>query len=139
MPAQRYTALAMFRTAARRTRTAILVVVALLLSQIVLAGYACPVASDQAQAVMEMAPGQPCEGMAADPGQPVLCHQHCTDAPRSADGLKVPAVSLPAVVQVLVVPLSVDSAAQEAHAFADAAEAQPPPDPLFLSTLRLRV
>ena len=129
----------MFRTAARRTSTAIFAVLVLLFSQMVMAGYLCPTASGQEQAAMEMAPGEPCEGMGADPVQPVLCYQHCTNAPQSADGLKVPSVSLPAVVQVLLVPLTIDGAAHHVHAVAHAVEAQPPPDPLFLSTLRLRV
>ena len=129
----------MFRSAARRTGTALLVVLAMLFSQLALASYLCPADSGQETAVMEMAPGEPCQGMAADPDQPVLCHQHCTNAPQSADGLKLPTVSLPAVVQGLVVPLAIDAAAREAGAFAVALEAQPPPDPLFLSTLRLRV
>jgi hypothetical protein len=128
----------MFRTAARRTCTAIVAVMVLLFSQMVLAGYLCPTGSVQEQPAMEMAPGEPCEGMGADPGQPVLCYQHCTNAPQSADGLKVPSVSLPAVVQVLLVPVKIDSAHQVGF-LANALEAQPPPDPLFLSTLRLRV
>jgi len=128
----------MFRSAARRTGTALLVVLAMLFSQLALASYLCPADSGEEPAIMQMAPGEPCQGMGADPDQPVLCHQHCTDAPHSADGLKLPTVSLPAVVQVLVVPLAIDPAAQ-AGAFAVALEAQPPPDPLFLSTLRLRV
>ena len=63
---------------------------------------------------MEMAPGEPCEGMASDQDQPVLCLQHCTNAPQSFDAVKLPTVSLPAVVQVLLVPLAADAAAQEA-------------------------
>jgi hypothetical protein len=128
----------MFRTAARRTTTAILAMVVLLFSQMVLAGYVCPTSSAQEQAAMEMAPGEPCEGMGADPGQPVLCYQHCTNAPQSADGLKVPGVSLPAVVQVLLVPLAIDTAAQ-VEFLANALQARPLPGPLFLSTLRMRV
>lgn len=49
---------------------------------------------------MEMAPGDPCEGMASDQDQPALCYQHCTIVPQSFDILKLPTVSLPAVVQV---------------------------------------
>jgi hypothetical protein len=40
---------------------------------------------------------------------------------------------------VLLVPLTVDMATQEAAVFADAGQEQPPPEPVFLSTLRLRV
>ena len=94
---------------------------------------------------MEMAPGEPCEGMemaggkGMDQEQPVLCHQHCVDAPQSFDPVQVPAVSLPAVVQVLVVPLVMDAGATELVTSAQVGAERPPPDPLFLSTLRLRV
>jgi len=88
---------------------------------------------------MGMAAGVPCEGMASDEDQPALCYQHCTNAPQSFDAHKVPTVSLPAVVQILLVPLAIDTAEQEAHACASTGEAQPPPEPVFLSTLRLRV
>lgn len=96
---------------------------------------------------MEMAPGEPCEtmakamdaGKAMDQEQPVLCHQHCVNAPQSFDPVQVPAVSLPAVVLVLVVPALLDAAAAAAAMTFDGGMARPPPDPLFLSTLRLRV
>lgn len=118
-----------------------MVVWALLFSQLALANYLCPGTesrSGQAMA-MEMAPGEPCEGMASDTSQPALCFQHCTSAPQSSDAVKVPTLSLPAVVQVLLVPLTIDQARQDANAFAAAGEAQPAPEPIFLSTLRLRV
>lgn len=131
----------MVRRSARRFTTSFLVVLSLLFSQLALANYVCPTAkpTETEQAVMQMAPGEPCEGMAADQGQPALCYQHCTNAPQSFDAIKLPTVSLPAVVQVLVVPLAIDTADQEAHVFASEGEAQPPPEPVFLSTLRLRV
>jgi hypothetical protein len=90
---------------------------------------------------MEMAPGEPCQGMGMEmeQGQPVLCHQHCVDAPQSFDPVNMPAVSLPAVVQVLVIPLLLDSAASGSRVHACVGQVRPPPDPLFLSTLRLRV
>ena len=124
---------------ARRFSTAILVVLSLLFSQLALANYVCPTGMAGEQAMMEMAPGEPCEGMASDQDQPVLCLQHCTNAPQSFDAVKLPTVSLPAVVHVLVVPLAIDAAAQEAQAYAGQGDAQPPPEPVFLSTLRLRV
>lgn len=130
----------MFRRSVRRLTTSLLVVFSLLLAQLALANYVCPTgASGEMQAVMEMAPGQPCEGMAADQDQPALCLQHCTNAPQSSDGLKLPTVSLPAVVQVFLVPFVIDVAELEAHAYALAREPYPPPEPVFLSTLRLRV
>lgn len=84
-----------------------------------------------------MASGTPCEGM--DTQQPVLCHQHSADPAKTFEAVKLPAAALPGIVQVLELPLLL--AAQEARDIPTAAtsEAQPPPDPLFLSTLRLRV
>lgn len=131
--------LPMCSRAARRLGTTVLVVLSLLFSQLALANYLCPAAAADAEAVMEMAPGQPCGGMASDPDQAVLCHHHCTDAPQSFDALKLPAVSLPAIVQVLIVPLVVDLAEQHAGAYGTFGAGQSPPEPVFLSTLRLRV
>jgi hypothetical protein len=94
---------------------------------------------------MQMASGEPCESMDMSPGesgdkeQPVLCHQHCLNAPQSFDPVQAPVVSLPAVVQVLVVPLVLDAGAAKSVVFTRAGRERPPPDPLFLSTLRLRV
>lgn len=129
----------MFSRSTRRLSTTVLVVLSLLFSQLALANYICPTGTAGEQVVMEMAPGEPCEGMASDQDQPVLCLQHCTNAPQSFDAVKLPTVSLPAVVQVLLVPLAIDATAQEAQAYAGKGEAQPPPEPVFLSTLRLRV
>ena len=91
-----------------------------------------------------MATREPSEKMAVagkpmDQEQPVLCHQHCANAPQSFDAVQVPTVSLPAVVLALVVPLLLDSAESDAAQFGAAGRARPPPDPIFLSTLRLRV
>jgi hypothetical protein len=129
----------MSRSVARRFRISFLLVLSLLFSQLALAGYICSAAAEPEQAVMEMAPGEPCEGMDAAQDLTVLCHQHCTDAPQSFEGVKLFSLPLPAVVQELLVPLTLDAAAQEAAVFAHAGQAQPPPEPVFLSTLRLRV
>lgn len=129
----------MFPRLGHRFATALLVVVSLLFAQLALANYVCPAGASEAPTVMEMAPGEPCEGMASDASQPVLCHQHCAEAPQSLDAAKVPAVSLPAVVQVLTVPVRLDLAASVAESHAAAGDAHPPPEPVFLSTLRLRV
>ena len=131
----------MVRRSTRRLATSFLVVLSLLFSQLALANYVCPTGDSgkSEPAVMEMAPGQPCEGMVSDQDQPALCLQHCTNAPQSLDAVKLPTVSLPAVVQVLLVPLVTDAADQEAQVYATEGEAQPPPKPVFLSTLRLRV
>ncbi len=129
----------MFSRTTRRLSTIVLMVLSLLFSQLALANYICPTGKPSEQVVMEMAPGEPCEGMASDQAQPVLCLQHCTKAPQSFDPVQVPTVSLPAVVLVLLVPEVLDNEASESAVMADAGQARPPPDPLFLSTLRLRV
>lgn len=125
----------------------LLLVVSLLFSQLALANYVCPGPARQSVEVptMQMAPGEPCEFMGAvsakalDPEQPVLCHQHCAGAAASFDGVHAPAVTVPAVVQVLLVPDRLDAREAGSASFARAVRERPPPDPLFLSTLRLRV
>jgi hypothetical protein len=136
----------MVRRSAQRLTTTFFVVLSLLFSQLALANYVCPepVQKQAEMPAMQMADGEPCEmgvasGKAMDQEQPVLCHQHCVNAPQSFDPVQVPVVSLPAVVQVLVVPLLMDAGATESVVFAHAGRERPPPDPLFLSTLRLRV
>jgi hypothetical protein len=129
----------MFRLSGRRFGTTVLVVLALLFSQLALASYICPPAGGPQPAMLEMADGEPCGGMAADPAQPVLCHQHCNGAPQSADAAKVPTVSLPAILHVVVLPVAGDAAERHAVLAGDTGPPQPPPEPVFLSTLRLRV
>lgn len=122
-----------------RQTTTFLMVLSLLFAQLALAAYVCPVVTDAlAMADMRMA-DQPCDGM--DPQQPVLCHDHMADSGTTFEVAKVPAASLPAVVQVLELPLVLDADADVARVVAAAAtpETRPPPDPLFLATLRLRV
>lgn len=135
----------MLRRKAHRLTTTLFVVVALLFSQLALASYICP--EPTKTFTMDAAPGEPCEGMgmAADGGmvmdleQPVLCLQHCANAPQSFDPPQVPAVNLPAIVQELVVPQLLDAGLGASAVYAEAGRTRPPPDPLFLSTLRLRV
>lgn len=129
----------MFPRLSRRFGTALLVVVSLLFAQLALANYVCPTGAPETETVMEMTSGEPCEGMASDASPQALCHQHCAEVPQSLDAVKVPAVSLPAVVQVLTVPVRLDLAARAAESDAAAGDAHPPPEPVFLSTLRLRV
>jgi hypothetical protein len=129
----------MSRRSIHRLTTTLLVVLSLLFSQLALANYICAVSPDGARPAMAMPmeDGAPCEGMDAD--QPTLCFQHCADAAQNFDPLKVPAASVPALIQGLVLPLVLDLEHISAKAAAVRAEAQAPPDPLFLSTLRLRV
>jgi len=125
----------MLRRSSHRLITTFFVVLSVLFSQLALASYACP---GQAGVMADMmAAGEPCEGM--DQAQPVLCHQHSTAAAQSFEVVKLPAASLPMLVQVLVMPLVLEAVEAEALPAASAPEARPPPDPLFLATLRLRV
>jgi hypothetical protein len=125
------------RRSIHRLTTTIFMVLSLLFSQLALANYVCPGQSDAIAMAQMMAAGEPCEGM--DQAQPVLCHQHSTAAAQSFEAVKLPAASLPMVVQVLVMPLVLQAVEAEALPATSAPEARPPPDPLFLSTLRLRV
>ena len=131
----------MNRRTPHRIFTTLLVVVSLLFAQIALAQFVCPVAqaSETETMAMDMAPGVPCDMDHEQDTQPALCHHHCTNAAQSFEPVKVPVATLPAIVQVLVVPLHIDGALHEAVALATQGEAQPPSSPVFLSTLRLRV
>jgi len=127
----------MLRLHCHRLTTTFFVVLSLLFSQLALANYVCPGQGDAAAMAEMMASGEPCEGM--DQAQPVLCHQHSAGAVQSFEAVKLPAASLPMIVQVIVMPLVLQAIEAEALPVASAPEARPPPDPLFLSTLRLRV
>lgn len=120
-----------------RRKTIILLISALLFSQMALANYLCPAQTPSPSMTEMMAAGAPCEGM--DDAQPALCHQHVADSGQVVQVVQVVTPSLPAIIQVLLVPAVL--AARDAVAIprASTAEAQPPPDPVFLSTLRLRV
>lgn len=134
----RYNLATMFRYRSRhRFLTALFTVVAMLFAQVALANYVCPGQAEVAMASEMAASGEPCEGM--DTAQPVLCHQQAASAPQTFEVLKVVAPSLPAVIQVLVVVPVMDTVSAAGVRCLASAEAQPPPDPLFLSTLRLRV
>jgi hypothetical protein len=120
-----------------RFAIALCVMVSLLFSQMALASYVCPGMSAGADAMAQaMAEGEPCEGM--DTVQPVLCHQHAADASQSFEKWQPGTPSFPAIVQVLVVPLMLLSDRMGLN-LQSVPEPRPPPDPLFLSTHRLRV
>jgi len=127
----------MHRRSIHRLTTTFFVVLSLLFSQLALANYVCPGQADAAAMAEMLAAGKPCEGM--DQVQPVLCHQHSAGAAQSFEAVKLPAASVPMVLQVLVLPLVLDAVEAESLPAASAPEARPPPDPVFLSTLRLRV
>ena len=127
----------MLRRPVRRLTAALFVVMSLLFSQLAMASYSCPAAARSAAMAEMVASGMPCDRM--DQAQPALCHEHATSAPQSLEAGKVPVPSLPMVIQVLRLPLILDAAEAVAIPPADTPEARPPPDPLFLATLRLRV
>ena len=121
----------------RRLTTAFFVVLSLLFSQLAVASYSCP-GEVQAAAMAEMAAsGMHCSRM--DKAQPALCHEHSTSSPQSFEALKLPVASPPMLVHILELPLLLDAVNAVVKPFASTPEARPPPDPLFLSTLRLRV
>lgn len=127
----------MLRRHRHRLTTTFFVVLSLLFSQLALAQYVCPQqANAEAMAAM-MEAGQPCDGM--DQDQPVLCHQHSADPAKTFEAVKLPAAPQPAIAQVLELPQALGAEAARAVPPTATSEAQPPPDPLFLSTLRLRV
>lgn len=127
----------MLRLRAHRLTTTLVVVLSLLFSQIALAAYVCPGPDMQPSMEEMMAAGMPCEGM--DDQQPVLCHQHHAGSVQSAEAVKLPTVAPAAVVMVLQAPLVLQAIEAEQLGVPTTPEARPPPDPLFLSTLRLRV
>jgi len=128
----------MIRRRLHRLTTTFFVAVSLLFSQLALANYVCPGATDAVVMAEMTAAGVPCDGM--DQAQPTLCHQHSAGVAQSFEAVKVPAPSLPPIVQVLVVPLVLDAVqAVDVPLAATGSDEHPPPDPLFLSTLRLRV
>ena len=127
----------MARSSLRRLVTALVAVLSLLFAQLALAAYVCPRDAEPAATQALMEAGVPCDGI--DPAQPALCHQHMADPAKTPGVLELPTAGPPAVVQVLErPPVSVAEAAFALPAVA-APDARPPPDPLFLATLRLRV
>jgi hypothetical protein len=126
----------MLRRRMHRLTTALVVAWSLLCAQLALAGYVCPSHADALAMAATMAGGHPCTGM--DDVRPALCHQHAFEDGKTVDAFKLPAAPLPSLVPVLQLPLAIDAVGPVAHA-TSSVEARPPPDPLFLSTLRLRV
>ncbi|MEP7302070.1 MAG: hypothetical protein ABI699_11120 [Caldimonas sp.] len=120
-----------------RCKTVVLVVLSLLFSQMALAAYVCPAKANPAGMAEMMAAGMPCER--ADAALPALCHQHAVDLSRLFELAQAASPSLPAVIQVLPIPAAPDPNDALMVPPASTPEAQPPPDPIFLFTLRLRV
>jgi hypothetical protein len=127
----------MCRQALHRLSITLAVVVSLLFSQLALAGYVCP-AEGRAQTMARMmAAGEPCNGM--DEIQPLLCHQHCAAAAQSFELVKLPTATLPALLQMIVLPLEADAGATVDLPTGAMVDARRWPPPVFLATLRLRV
>ena len=120
-----------------RHRTIVFVVLSLLFSQLALANYLCPAEAPPQDMAAMMASGVPCDEI--DKAQPALCHQHATDLGQVVQATQVLAPSLAAVIQVLFVVPLLSGTEAVAIPRASTPEAQPPPDPIFLATLRLRV
>lgn len=127
----------MFRRHVQRLTTTFFVVLSLLFAQLALANYVCPEQLEVTAMAEMMASGMPCEGM--DTEQPALCAEHSSGAPQSFETVKVPTAAAPAVVQVLELSLELEALQARAVPWTATPEAQPPPEPLFLSTRRLRV
>jgi len=117
-------------------KTIVFMVLSLLVSQLSLASYLCPAEGAPGMAAM-MAAGIPCEEL--NHAQPALCHQHTADLGQLVQVAQVLAPSLPVLIQVMVVRAPLAETDAVAVPRASTPEAQPPPDPIFLATLRLRV
>ena len=120
-----------------RYLTTFLVVMSLLFSQLALASYVCPGESDAATMSEMMASGEPCQGMDAVPS--ALCFQHSADMSLSVENVKLSTPSLPAIVQVVVVPLVLMAEGTAVPQQALPEWQHPPPELVFLTTRRLRV
>lgn len=131
----------MFRRRIHRLLTTLALVASLLLSQWAMANYVCPV-EGQAEAAMQsmferMAAGEPCSGM--DEFQPAMCHLHVLGSPQSLEASSFPPLALPAVIQLVILPVLLTEPGGYLVTPAQLVEPRPPPAALFLSTLRLRV
>jgi hypothetical protein len=129
----------MLRRRLHRCLTAIVVALAVLASPLALARYLCQGQPDAVMMAAMAKAGLPCAG--ADQTEPVLCQPHPDDSMAAFQALRLPAGPVPvfALLHALQWPAAIEPAGAEAIPVAATAEAQPPPDPLFLSTLRLRV
>ncbi len=124
------------RPSLHRCAVALLLLVSVLFSQWALASYVCPGMTGLQALAQGTADGAPCDGM--DTLQPVLCHQHGTDASQAFEHWKAATPTLPAIVQILHLPLVLLSDRAGLN-LQRVPEPRPPPEPVFLSTRRLRV
>ncbi|WP_416759367.1 hypothetical protein ACNI65_21905 [Roseateles sp. So40a] len=122
---------------AHRLTVTCYVALSLLFSQLALANYVCPQEQDMAAMAEMVASGTPCEGMDMD--QPALCAEHSSNTPQSFEPIKLPTLAPALVVSILELTFDVGDDGRLTASVTTPAEDRPPPDPLFLSTLRLRV
>lgn len=118
--------------------TAGLAVCLFLFAQLALAGYLCAqINPTQSQAPMGMDGNTPCQAM--DSAQPALCHAHCADDGTTIVSFSTPALAPPALHNLLTLTLALIVEHADRKPAPTEPAAQPPPEPLFLFTLRLRV
>lgn len=132
-----YTYAIMLRRLAHRLTVTCYVALSLLFSQLALANYVCPQERDMTAMAEMVTSGMPCEGMDMD--QPALCAEHSSGTPQSFEPIKLPTLAPPLVVSILAVSVDLGEDVRLPASAMTPAEDRPPPDPLFLSTLRLRV
>ena len=127
----------MLRRHFHRCLTAIVVALAMLASPLALANYRCAGPFDAAMMAAMANTGVPCPGM--DRAESALCQLDPGETMGAFQELRLPVAFLAVLMHVLELPRATEADGAEAIPVAATAEAQPPPDPLFLSTLRLRV
>ena len=127
----------MLRRLAHRLTVTCYVALSLLFSQLALASYVCPQEQDMTAMAEMAASGVPCEGIDMD--QPALCAEHSSGDPQSFEAVKVPTLAPALVVSMLMVSVDLGGDASVPVGGLTPTEDRAPADPLFLSTLRLRV
>jgi hypothetical protein len=127
----------MTRRPFHRLAFTLFVILSLLSSQLAMAGHACAMPGPAPASDLTMPAGHPCEH--ARKLQAALCHGHCAGLLQLHEVVKTPTPSLPMIVQALEMPRVAEPASAPVVASSVAPELRPPPDPVFLSTLRLRV
>jgi hypothetical protein len=129
----------MYRRRLHRCLTALVVALAVLASPLALARYLCHGQPDALMMATMAKSGIPCAGM--DQAESVLCQPSPDEAMAAFQALRLSAAPVPVLVllHVLELPRPMEPDRAQAIPLAATPEAQPPPDPIFLSTLRLRV
>ncbi len=137
----------MFTRKSLRIRLIGLLSMAILLSQLAIAAYACPAMSGQADAEAAAMAGMPCAQMLAagvplDAEQPTLCMQHCQFGSVSQVVDHVPAVLVAATALPSTLTVSVDEsrdACFRSWAENERLRDRPPPLPLSIAHCCFRI